>query len=477
MPTLFSILGVALSLASTSYCFQLHMTVGGDLQTQRKQRVAGSSAANPAASTTHQGPPPAMDSIRTTHTLSNNINGASYPENSPFHCALYDELGRPWTKESARPTLEGRSWHATLQLPLARQMLMDAARAQSVSRDLLLDSAHLVEYVSLFGTGQEGDEEGKEGGVDVDGVWRLQFNAGAAFLKARQDKWGYLMHDEVEEGRGKGEEEAPVCLRIDSEASTIVLDALQGPAPKSFQGTFRKDDKNTMHVDFSRVQLLRKLSQWEEEDECEEEDEKEVGREGSPMLASVDLPLVNAFLRPGASMHVIAADENHLALRYLGADAPESSLLVFSKVAVAACGGEGKEEVEEEQETKMDKIVWGARPRAAKKTAVAAGAAATTPREKSSPKKDIWGHVAKATREEQPRYANANERKAERSRRVKMLGGYDSISDYFEQEGVSLFLVLVFPAFVKVAPRLIALAQVKLLLLQELMSRMGDMWH
>jgi len=75
MPTLFSILGVALSLASTSYCFQLHMTVGGDLQTQRKQRVAGSSAANPAASTTHQGPPPAMDSIRTTHTLSNNING------------------------------------------------------------------------------------------------------------------------------------------------------------------------------------------------------------------------------------------------------------------------------------------------------------------------------------------------------------------------------------------------------------------
>ncbi len=353
---------------------------------------------------------------------------------------------------------------------------MDAARAQSVSRDLLLDSAHLVEYASLFGAGQEGGKEGKEGEVDVDGVWRLRFNAGAAFLEARKDKWGYLVHEEVEEGREEGEEEAPVCLRIDSGASTVVVDALQGPAPKSFQGTFWRDDKNTMHVDFSRVQLLRKLSQREEEAD-ESDEEEEVGREDAPMLASADLPVVNAFLRPGASMHVIAADENHLALRYLAADAPESSLLVFSKVAVAASEGEGKEEVEEMQEKKMDKIFWGSVPRAAKKTAVAAVAATITSQKSSSSKKDKWGHVTKATREEQPRYADANERKAERSRRVKMLGGYDSMSDYFEQEGMSLFLVLVFPAFLKVAPGLIAMVQVKLLLLQELMSKMGNMWH
>jgi len=39
MPTLFSILGVALSLASTSYSFQLPITVGGDSQTQRESNV------------------------------------------------------------------------------------------------------------------------------------------------------------------------------------------------------------------------------------------------------------------------------------------------------------------------------------------------------------------------------------------------------------------------------------------------------
>ena len=47
----------------------------------------------------------------------------------------------------------------------------------------------------------------------------------------------------------------------------------------------------------------------------------------------------------------------------------------------------------------------------------------------------------------------------------------------FEQEGMSLFLVLAFPAFLKVAPALIAAAQVKLLLLQELMGKAGDMWQ
>jgi hypothetical protein len=319
----------------------------------------------------------------------------------------------------------------------------------------------MVEYDSLFG-----GEEGREGGVDVDGVWRLRFNAGAAFLDTIQDKWGYLTHeDEGEEGREEGEEEAPVCLRIDSGASTVVVDALQGPAPKSFQGTFWKDDKNTMHVDFSRVQLLRTLSRSEEEDGEEEE-----GREEAPMLAPPDLPMVNAFLRPGASMHVIAAGEDHLAVRYLAADAPESSLLIFSKVAVLE--GEGKEGVEEEK--KMDKVVWGIVPRVVKKAAVAA-VAATTPKKSSSTKKDKWGHVSKAAREEQPRYADANEEKAARSHRVKMMGGYDSVYDYFEQEGVSLFLVLAFPAFLKVAPGLIAAAQVKLLLLQELMSKMGDM--
>jgi len=319
----------------------------------------------------------------------------------------------------------------------------------------------MVEYDSLFGVEEEG-ERMKEGGVDVDGVWRLRFNAGAAFLETKQDKWGYLMHEEGEEGREDAEEEAPVCLRIDSGASTIVVDALQGPAPKSFQGTFWKDYRNTMHVDFSRVQLLRTLSRSEEEEE-------EEGREEAPMLAPADLPVVNAFLRPGASMHVIAVDEDHLAVRYLAADAPESSLLIFSKVAVL------EEDEVEVEEKKIDKIIWGIVPRAAKK-AVAAVAAAS-PKKSSSTKKDKWGHVSKAAREEQPRYADANEEKAARSHRVKMLGGYDSISDYFEQEGMSLFLVLAFPAFLKVAPALIAAAQVKLLLLQELMGKAGDMWQ
>ena len=172
-------------------------------------------------------------------------------------------------------------------------------------------------------------------------------------------------------------------------------------------------------------------------------------------------------------MRVIAVDEDHLAVRYLAADAPESSLLIFSKVAVLE-----EEEMEDEvevEEKKIDKIIWGIVPRAAKK-AVAAVAAAS-PKKSSSTKKDKWGHVSKAAREEQPRYADANEEKAARSHRVKMLGGYDSISDYFEQEGMSLFLVLAFPAFLKVAPGLIAAAQVKLLLLQELMGKAGDMWQ
>jgi hypothetical protein len=81
MPTRLSLLGVALSLATTSCAsaFQLRMAVGGDVHQhktqQRKQRAAGSSATAPVTGTTHQTAPHLMDSIRTTATPPTNLNG------------------------------------------------------------------------------------------------------------------------------------------------------------------------------------------------------------------------------------------------------------------------------------------------------------------------------------------------------------------------------------------------------------------
>jgi hypothetical protein len=76
MPTRLSLLGVALSLATTSCAsaFQLRMAVGGDVHQhktqQRKQRATA-----PVTSTTHQTAPHLMDSIRTMATPPANLNG------------------------------------------------------------------------------------------------------------------------------------------------------------------------------------------------------------------------------------------------------------------------------------------------------------------------------------------------------------------------------------------------------------------
>ena len=55
---------------------------------------------------------------------------------------IEDELGRPRTE--ARPQGDGRSWHASLQFPSAQQILADASRLRSVSKDMLQDGTRCV---------------------------------------------------------------------------------------------------------------------------------------------------------------------------------------------------------------------------------------------------------------------------------------------------------------------------------------------
>lgn len=379
-------------------------------------------------------------------------------DTSPFHCTLYDGLNRPWTKEGARPTtLEGRSWHADMPLPLAKKMIIEAAQDQSVSKEMLMAALHMVEYDAAFEAGANG---GWEVG-DLEGEWRLAFNGDAPFLESRRDRWGYLIQAQEKEGEAE-EEVAVMGLRIDTRASTIVLDSLQEPLPKSFQGTFWKDRGEKVHVDVTRVQLLKAM------DPANEEEEAVVEVGGGRLLPESELPLMDAFLRPGSFFEVIQVDKLHLALRYHLGGALESSLLIFNKVApFSAEGGESPEGGESVQ--------W---------REVGSTEAGTGIEDKSAPEaeaegphgKDRWGHVKKANREGQPRYANAEERLQQLRQQRRMLGGYDSFWEYLEEEKVSLFLVLAFPAFVKASPHLLAAAHVKWMLLQEMAGSALQTW-
>lgn len=364
---------------------------------------------------------PAAPTTPTTPTA------ATPPKQSPFHCMLYDEMGR--LVEGIRPSTDGRSWSAAMQPSLARQMLEDASRAQSVSRDLLTDALHCLEYESLFG----GRQRASQGSSVLDGVWQLRFNAGAAFLDATKDRWGYLLH----------QEEKPVCLHFDSAASAITVDALHGPAPKSFQGTFvgSGQEGTAVQVDFSRVQLLEK------------KESTGGAAAAGPLLPPSELPLVNTFLRPGASMHLIHVEDTHLALRYTAPDALESSLLVFSKAPAAAVAAAAAK-------VAAATAAAAASSQQKKKKVASPAAALTIPKFN---KKDI----SRAQSNQAPRFVPAPEKGAPK----KMQGEYASMWDYFAEESKSLYLVLTFPTFVKHAPHFLETARFKFLLLQELVAK------
>jgi hypothetical protein len=190
------------------------------------------------------------------------------------------------------------------------------------------------------------------------------------------------------------------------------------------------EQRNTLALDFSRVQLLKA--------ESKAEPKQQQAATTMPMLAPGELKLVNAILRPGARLHLISVAASYLALRFT----PAATTAQEKNRKMERADGE-----EEEESSSL--LVFA---RTAAEPAPAVAAAAAPKEEVAAPvapvaKKPLLAALAaavgakKGAKEGKPRFKKAL--------KGTPSNPYTSVFEYLEDEAVPLYLVLSLPTFLK----------------------------
>lgn len=205
---------------------------------------------------------------------------------------------------------------------------------------------------------------------------------------------------------------------------------------KRFEGTLAPlpgaRSPNTLALDFSRVQLLGGKGK--------DSKTPPTAAATTPMLAPGELKLVNAVLRPGARLHLISVAASHLALRFTQAAAEEgaaaSSLLVFERTAAPPS-------------TTKHATKKGVAAVAAPATGAAPAVAAPQPPAAAAAAVKKAAAVGGAKKQAQAQQTPTPKPRFKKPAKGTKSNPYNSVWEYFEEEAVPLYLVLVFPTLSK----------------------------